>query len=581
MGFRGSFLSLLFALEEHGSGYDKHPLLIHMPGYNEDSIRETPVLELYAAGTRFRKALDTLIRQAGAGRALPEEVDAFLAGNRTLEEADAWLGRPALRPAAGLAALLEASGPVLLVEALAERSSTLAAQVPGAAEAQVLWDYLRKLLAIDEQWFAFASGTPDPPGKALPPILNALGAWILCMEYVHDLRRPPGQAPLLPLKALSPALVKTATRLVGDLRERHPAAYERVADQVSLLLYSELEAMTAEDLGQIDTFREEDDKVLQAAIAALKAQRWSAAVAWCKERLGGRSFWVGRDQMRRREWELVAEAAAFGALVAEHPRPLGEARDHLEALAAYAGPGALVDRAHRRFEQQRALRFEPQLPNYGALTEVVGILRRVHRDWADQLSRDFNRVCKAVGFLPPSELRQRTLFRAGGPSVDAGGREGGGLHDRCLSLRDGGRAVRGAEGHAGSAAVDLKPRLAELPTITAVGMNALAPVARGERLTVAGEFQGFRRGSSPSNSPDTRCRAMGASAAGGVCLRLELADRVRANLPGGEGDQGPPAHRGRHQGDRRRGRGQRRAAHLRVDPAPDQGRLAPPASSRA
>jgi hypothetical protein len=76
----------------------------------------------------------------------------------------------------------------------------------------------------------------------------------------------------------------------------------------------------------------------------------------------------------------------------------------------------------------------------------------------------------------------------------------------------------------GGAAIDLKPRLAELPTITAVGMNALAPVARGERLTVAGEFKGFRTGEYTVSSPDGRCRAMGASAAGGTCLRLELTE---------------------------------------------------------
>ena len=34
------------------------------------------------------------------------------------------------------------------------------------------------------------------------------------------------------------------------------------------------------------------------------------------------------------------------------------------------------------------------------------------------------------------------------------------------------------------ARVELRPRLAELPTTTAIGMNALAPVARGGRMTL-------------------------------------------------------------------------------------------------
>lgn len=64
VGFRGSFLETLFVLEAYWSGYDKHSLVVHMPGFNEDSIRTTPMLELYEAGTRFRKGLDTFIRQS-------------------------------------------------------------------------------------------------------------------------------------------------------------------------------------------------------------------------------------------------------------------------------------------------------------------------------------------------------------------------------------------------------------------------------------------------------------------------------------------------------------------------------------
>jgi hypothetical protein len=57
--------------------------------------------------------------------------------------------------------------------------------------------------------------------------------------------------------------------------------------------------------------------------------------------------------------------------------------------------------------------------------------------------------------------------------------------------------------------VDLRPRLAELPTITSVGMNALAPVAQGDKLTVAGVFQGFKTGEFTVRTPPDRARAMG------------------------------------------------------------------------
>src|ERR1019366_2234997 len=77
--------------------------------------------------------------------------------------------------------------------------------------------------------------------------------------------------------------------------------------------------------------------------------------------------------------------------------------------------------------------------------------------------------------------------------------------------------------------VDLKPRLAELPTITSVGMNVLAPVAQDERLSVAGIFQGFKTGEFTVRTPEQRARAMGLRSAGKPALLLKLADVCEAS----------------------------------------------------
>src|SRR5690606_32682860 len=58
---------------------------------------------------------------------------------------------------------------------------------------------------------------------------------------------------------------------------------------------------------------------------------------------------------------------------------------------------------------------------------------------------------------------------------------------------------------------DLKPRLAELPTITAVGMNALAPVERNGRLRPVfknGSLAGFGTQEFAVCDPRQRVRAM-------------------------------------------------------------------------
>jgi hypothetical protein len=134
------------------------------------------------------------------------------------------------------------------------------------------------------------------------------------------------------------------------------------------------------------------------------------AKVWCEVRQGDKSFWLQRDQLRRWAWSLVAEAADFGETLARHVKPFADAKSLDDATARYAAGAFEVDRAHRRFEQRRLALLESRLPHYGSLREVATNLRRAHRAWADQLCRDFARLCKDQGFLPSAELRQRNLF---------------------------------------------------------------------------------------------------------------------------------------------------------------------------
>ena len=90
--YRGSFLELILALEPVGNGVDRPPLLIHLPGFNRDTVKGTPLLEFYEAGTAFEKQLEKLISDAAAGHVLPQQIDAFQASGRvSLGNADQWL----------------------------------------------------------------------------------------------------------------------------------------------------------------------------------------------------------------------------------------------------------------------------------------------------------------------------------------------------------------------------------------------------------------------------------------------------------------------------------------------------------
>ena len=523
VGFRGSFLDTLFALETYGSGYEKHSLVIHMPGFNEDSIRTTPILELYEAGTRFRKGIDTLIRQAATGRVLPSEVEQFLQSKPTLERADEWLAQNVSKGTIGLEALLESSGLTLLVEALARKESPLKTRVTTDPDAQALRSYLHKLTGMDDPWCAFAAGAEED--SSLDKVLHAFSAWILCVEYVHDLRREPYLASLKPMKALSKPLVEACTSIAIQLRRSHPEAYVSLADEAESMLDQELKAMAPEDLGRIDTFREEENRVLQGAVDVLKAHDWLGAQSFCKAREGEKSFWLQRDPLRRRAWNLVAEAAAFGRILADHARPFENLKSFEHALTQYAESGALVDRAHRRFEQEWLRRLDTQMPHFGALQEVLGTLRQLNRAWADQLARDFTHLCKSKGFLPPPDLQQRTLYEQVVQPMTLGGEKVAVFlidafrYEMATELLDDLRAT------GGGAVVDLKGRFAELPSITSVGMNALAPVVgKDGRLTVAGTFQGFKTGEFTVRRPSDRVKAMGTRTSSKAGLELGLVE---------------------------------------------------------
>ena len=78
VGFRGSYLELLLQLENYGNGLDPDRLLIHLPNHNTQTVKQTPLLELYRAGKRYEKALPTLVREAVTGKVAPDAIADFL-----------------------------------------------------------------------------------------------------------------------------------------------------------------------------------------------------------------------------------------------------------------------------------------------------------------------------------------------------------------------------------------------------------------------------------------------------------------------------------------------------------------------
>jgi hypothetical protein len=520
VGFRRSYLELMLALERYGSGLEKDHVLVHLPGLNKKTVDQTPVYELYKAGTSFEKNLATLVREASKGVARPEETDAFLGGPPlTLESADAWLEslRNPARDAVGV--LLDTLGLDDVVMGLLGGDARLTQRLP--AEGERVLDYLRRGLGISDSWRTFVLGGQTLSAAGLTSLVSR---WLMAVEFVHDLKEPPKLPELQALAKLGP-LAKECRRLVARCRADLPDVYEELALEFQDHLGEERGGHGPGALGSIDTFSFEEVATRQAALEVLGRSDWEAAHAFATERTPTKCFWVQRDPKLGRTWELIQLGAGAGLAFVAQANGLAGSASLEEAVDRYVDRLAEVDRLHRVFEQRAHALLSADLADYGALLEVRRAVRQGYRAWADATNRAFHGLCVSRGPLPSASYRQRSVYeQVVQPSLEQGGKTAFFLVDALRFEMAQGLCE---ELKRDKYAVSLKGRLAELPTVTCMGMNALAPVARNGRLSPAlskGKLLGLRAGEYVVSAPADRVRCMRERSLGGDADDLELED---------------------------------------------------------
>lgn len=519
--YRGSYLELMLSLEHKASGVEKSQLVVHLPGLNEESVKHTPVFELYRAGVRYRKKLDTLVTEAAAGKVKPDQIEAFKRSQAlSLDDADRWLDALLHDDAGGLGAQLRAMSLGAVVDDLLSQGF-VAGRLDNPADEASAWERLDAWTGLHDAWrrASIPGGLTRPDDMAF-----AAASWALCVEYVDDLKRAPISPLLQPAARLPKAVIAACRDLAEHLRQRHPSFYQRTADETEALLAEEAESARAEDLGNIDTFRFEESRVLEAALQALHEERWSAAAQWAAMRVRGGSFWLQSDPPRRSAWQLIEGAAALGEAIERAGPRIGSVHDLSGAIDRYLSHGVAVDQAHRKLEQRRLALLYSLLPEFERLRARLDAMRHVWRQWADSWATDFSRLCQTHGFLPPTALQQRTLFDEVVRPMTA---ENG---VTAYFVVDALRFEMAEELHrtlkdTPATTIQLKPRLAELPSVTEVGMNVLAPVVQQGKLHPSlrdGRVQGFSTGEFRVTGPDTRKRAMHDRVGGGTCPWLSL-----------------------------------------------------------
>lgn len=521
--FRGSFLELLFVLEPLVNGSEQRPLLVHVPGYGRETIGLSPLLEIYEAGTEYQRALPSLVTAAAAGTVRPDQLTAFLAQTPlTLPSANRWLQAMQLDSDDTFFNQLRELSLIALMDDLLN-GGIVAGRVGNGLPA--ILDRLHVLTGLPAER-AHERAQPDRKDGQITArgVAFAAASWALSVEYVHDLKRAPRDPRLQAARQLESGWVTANKDLAAHLRRQCPDFYRQVANDTEGELKIETDSIKPEDLGRIDTFWFEEETVLDAALVALKSGRWDQAAEWADNRAGDKSFWLRGDLYRRNTWQLIGDAATLGQAI-DRAGMTFEERDSLaSAVDRYAELGSAVDRAHRHLEQRRRALLTLQLPEFEKLRDRLDELRVLWREWADSWARGFNRLCVERGFLPEPAYQQRTLFdEVVRPLLDDN-------DTVVLFLVDALRFEMAQElqitlAECSGSPCELTARLAELPTITSIGMNVLAAAPQRGKLNVAiknGEVLGVATNQFRVSDPETRKRALHHRSGGQTCPWLSL-----------------------------------------------------------
>jgi len=521
--FRGSFLELMVESRDVLSGRDMPKCVIHMPGFNEQEIKETPILEAYKAGQRWRVSLETMIREVAQGRLSEEQTRNLLAKEGlTLSLAEEFIHNEENIPLE-IKGLLGKYGEDGFVIAFLKDPARINRELclKPVQCFPLLLSYFENLVGLDSQWQQdWNQGQVDcsrPDDQA-----DLLVGYLMAMEFVHDLRINPESDRLLRLKKKQKEYIKKSSSLLHTLRKEDPAFYIKWAEQVEANLTREECLQTPQNLGGLDTFRFEADIFLSEAMTLLRQQCWTQALNLAKVRLPGagkgdisNTFWLQQDRRRLWLWQWIEVAARLGMKAHEIKSDIAslkpDSQDHDTLTRLYADKWWDLDQIHRRFSSlsERYQSTHSDL-HIKAFIDIRKALHLLYRTCIDAQSFLWNEMCQLKGFLPGEALQQRYFFTNWiKPALQKKTRT-------ALFFVDAFRYELGkslmAELNTMATGQHISAMLAELPTITAVGMNALVPVVKEGRVSPLfdnkGRITGFQGGERQVKTPQERHKTL-------------------------------------------------------------------------
>jgi hypothetical protein len=453
--FDGSWFALKGAIEPFLSAKPRPspPLLLYIPAPLPDDARLV-LAEAILAGKRLDWTLDREARACLRQRHTEGVIDEVLAGGTaTYDDIVRFLSQGG-RTVSKLRAIFPGrSDTDILLAWLVDPGHDTPLTTKGATEE------LRKLVLS-------RLGLDTPPETTLPALRSRVSRAVLLAEFLSDLSGAPPDALAAQPRPTAAPHVTEALELARAFRERHGDTYAARADTAADELRVGQATIDPSRLGRVDTFRFEEQRLLDWCAGLLVERRYADVMEAVAAR--GSSFWVERDLARKAQWELCRRVAELGLRLAFVSKDLPTGAGPAEWVRRYAGPEGWheLDRAQRALETFRA-----QMADDGACEQAAAQVLRAHEVLLQKMAEQFSAALVAAKWQVPDILPQGRIWAdavAGkrGPVayiwVDAMRYEMGAELARLLD---------------GADELHLRPAVAALPTITPVGMAALLPGA--------------------------------------------------------------------------------------------------------
>lgn len=315
-------------------------------------------------------------------------------------------------------------------------------------------------------------------GKTWSAIAEELWRFVLFSEFVFDLPDSlPAQLADVPRAsdAAEPLIADICERLRSDRRTQ--ATYIERAESVEAEL--DLKALCCDivDLGERDTFPFEERTFLHQAVDAL--QRGDTDKVRHILSSHTKSVWTGKGESQT-QWDLLRSCLALVEVCQDIDRLLSENSRSMDSLVTfYIARFRKVDRLHREFEQ--AVSDYDWQDTQGFMHPLQQQVRKQYGRLIEKLQLLFTNHLQNSGWPLPGYLSITEVFdKLVAPKLMQSGHKVAYLMIDALRYELG---VALEQQLAEDGKAELTPAMAQLPSITLVGMASLLPEA-GKSLTL-------------------------------------------------------------------------------------------------